>query len=194
MSVDMPAAAAASANERLSVFVDRIWIGLLVVICFTVPISLARTFIVGWQPAYATQFLMLLVLGSGFILRHLIGMRLRALTLIVLLDFNGIVSVVSFGLFGVSWWWLVMSSLLVAFVFRTRAGMLHAAAAFVLLAIVGLAFVQGWLTMDFDANVYGRQLLAWAGMLTGPVLFSVFVFWACDAFLKVEVPAVPHDS
>jgi hypothetical protein len=165
-------------------FLDRVWIGLLVVTSLAVPVSLARTFFTGWQPAYAVQFFMLFTLGGGYLIRDMLGYRLRALVIVALLDFNGITSVTSFGLFGASWWWLFMSSLLVALFFHTRTGLYHALGAILLLAVVALLFVQGTLGFDFDANAYNRQWLPWAGMLLGPVLFTLFVFWACDAFLK----------
>ncbi len=166
------------------VFLNRIWVGLLVVVSFAAPLSLARTFFTGWQPAYFVQFFMLAMLGAGFLFREQFSFRVRALTAVTVLDLNGIVSVVSFGMFGASWWWLIMSSLLIAILFRTRAGMIHAACAMLLLTAVGLSFVLGGLTLDFDANAYSRQLLPWASLLTGPVLFTVFAFWAFDAMLK----------
>jgi hypothetical protein len=177
-----------------ALFLDRVWIGLLVVTSLAVPISLARTFFTGWQPAYAVQFFMLFTLGGGFLIRDAIGYRVRALVLVALLDFNGITSVISFGLFGASWWWLFMSSLLVALFFHTRIGLFHALAAILLLAVVALLFVQGTLGFEFDANAYNRQWLPWAGMLLGPVLFTLFVFWACDAFLKAVSNATANEQ
>lgn len=169
------------------VFLDRVWLGLLIVASLAIPLSLARTFFTGWQPAYVAQFFMLAVLGGGFLLREQFSFRVRALAVVMVLDLNGIVSVISFGLFGASWWWLFMSSVLVAMFFRTRTGLLHAVAAMLILAAVGTSFVLGWLTLEFDANLYTRQLLPWVSLLLGPALFTVFVFWACDAFLKAAI-------
>ena len=112
------------------------------------------------------------------------------LIVVVLLDLNGLAAVFSFGLYAASWWWLFMSSLLIAFFFRTRAGLLHAVAAVVVLLGVAAGFITGNLRLDFDANAYHSQVIPWRGVFLGPVLFTVFVLWACDAFLK----AVPDTA
>jgi hypothetical protein len=170
-------------------FIERVWIGLTVVASLAIPLSLARSFFTGWQPAFVVQLLMLAVLGVGYLMRARLSFRERALIMVVLLDLNGLAAVLSFGLYAASWWWLFMSSLLVAFFFRTRAGLLHAIAAVVVLCGVAVAFITGTLRLAFDANAYHTQVLPWVGAFLGPVLFTVFVFWACDAFLKA-VPDV----
>jgi hypothetical protein len=172
-------------------FLDRVWLGLLVVASLAVPVSLGRAFLTGWQPLYGVQFFLLLVVGGAYLLRRRLALHARALIVIAVLDFNGIASVLSLGLFGASWWWLFMSSLIAGTFFRVRDGMAHALGAGLVLMGIGLAFIQGILVLDFDANAYNEQFFPWAWTLLGPVLFTLFVFWAFEPFLKALAQRAP---
>lgn len=173
-------------NERWAairqVFLDKVWIGLLLMALVAVPNSVSRMLFTGWRPVYAVHLFFMTVIIGGFLLRNHLGYRTRCLMAIVMLDITAAAGILSFGLLGSAWWWMFVASLLTSMFFTIRAGLIHAAVAMGVLSLAAAGYIQGFLTIGFDANVYITEPSSWATLLTGPALLTVFVFWAVGTF------------
>ncbi len=150
------ASAPVSVGERWirarNLFLDRLWLSLFLYACVAVPLSLSRAAVTGWKAAYAVHFLFLAVIGTAYFARARLRYSTRLLLLIGILDTTALIGVVTFGQLSSSWWWLFLASLIVALLYHVRAGVIHALCALLVLTLVSLAYVQGYLILDFDTN------------------------------------------
>jgi hypothetical protein len=170
-----------------SVFLDRVWLGLLTIALTAVPVSVSRTLFTGWRLVYAVHLGFLAIIVGAWLLRKRLSFQVRALIAIVLMNTAAIAGVATFGLLGSAWWWMFNAALLLSLLWSLRAGLIHALLAVAVVVATGLAFIQGWLSLDFDANVYVQQYSSWLTMLLGPVLLTVFIFWAIGTYQEATI-------
>jgi hypothetical protein len=170
-----------------AVFLDRVWLGLLVIALTAVPMSVSRIFFTGWRTVYAIHLFFLVAVVAGWLLRHRLSFLSRVVIVIAFMNLAAIAGVTTFGLLGSAWWWMFNAALLLSMLYSIRAGLIHAAVAVVVLCGTGLAFINGWLTLNFDANVYMGQYPAWLTLLLGPVQLTVFIFWAISAYQEATL-------
>ena len=147
-----------------------------------VPASVSRVFVTGWRAVYGVHMLCLLLVVGLWLLRSRIDFHARAVIAVAIMNIVAIAGITTFGLLGSAWWWMFNAALLVSILFSIRAGLIHAAVSVVILCGAGLGFINGWLTLDFDANTYVAEYSAWLTMLFGPVQLTVFILWAISTY------------
>lgn len=165
-------------------FLDRMWLGVLLVALVAVPISVARYAFTGWVAVYGVHIAFLVTVVTVFLLRRQLPYTARSVILIALMDFTAVGGVLSFALLGSAWWWMLMAGLVSGMLFSQRVGLIHTAVGILFLAVAAVLFVTGARTIDFDANEYIQLPLAWATMLAGPALLTIAGFWAIDIFIR----------
>jgi hypothetical protein len=163
-------------------FLDRLWVGLLIVAVVAVPASVSRYFFTGWEAVYAVHSVFLCIIVTTFLLRKRLSYTVRAVIMIVMMDIAAIGGVLSFSLLGSAWWWLLMAGLLSGLLFTSRIGFVHTLLGLLFLFAVALAYSTGLLAIDFDANEYITLPASWATALLGPVLLTIFGFSAIGVF------------
>jgi hypothetical protein len=163
-------------------FLDRIWIGMVVVALLAAPVSALRSLFTGWERVYTVHLIFLAIAVGCFLLRKRIDFYTRTVAMIFLLDSAAIAGLLTFGLLGSAWWWALIASLLVTVFYSLRTGLIHTAFALGSICLIGYGFVDGGLQINFDANDYIRHYSAWLTMLLGPALLTAFVFWALAAY------------
>lgn len=165
-----------------SIFLDRIWLGILVIALLSVPASVSRAFFTGWKPVYAIHMVFLVCVVATWLLRRRLSFNVRAIIAIVLMNLGAIAGVTNFGLLGSAWWWLFIAALVGSTVYSLRIGIILTVSSLVILCGAGLAFINGWLVLSFDANTYVLQYSSWLTLLLGPVMLTIFVFWAISTY------------
>ena len=163
-------------------FLDRLWIGLLIVVLVAVPVSVSRYFYTGWVLVYGVHLLFLGIVVAAFLLRRRLSYAMRAVVMIVMMDIAAIGGILSFSLLGSAWWWMLMAGLLSGLLFTRKVGVIHTALGVLFLVAVAGAYSTGLLTIEFDANEYITLPVSWATLLSGPVLLTICGFWAIGLF------------
>jgi diguanylate cyclase (GGDEF)-like protein len=162
--------------------IDRLWVSLLVVALIGAPLSALRAGTTGWLPIYSMH-LSLMVLIAGVVL---VRQRLRTtfkLAMIVAVFWSiGLVGLASTGMVGPSVWWLSLSILLITALYSVRAGLLAALLTTAVTAATATAFIQGWLTMPYDVDVYIRTIAAWANIVVAAVVLPLLLFSSVTSF------------
>lgn len=181
-----PDALEQSADEQWAklrlVFLDRLWIGVLIVALVAVPLSVARYFFTGWVNVYAVHLIFLAIVVAAFLARRHLSYMIRSVLLIVLMDFSAIGGILSFSLLGSAWWWMLMAGLVAGLLFSRKFGIMHTVLGVLFLCVAATAYSTGLLSVDFDANEYIVMPVSWATMLAGPVLLTLCGFWAIGLF------------
>jgi diguanylate cyclase (GGDEF)-like protein len=175
------AQAALLLKTRLTL-VDRVFQGLVVVALIAAPVSVSRSFTTGWMPVYTLHIVVGLVILGVYFFRRAIPFPLKSALLIVILWSIGIAGLLSFGILGAGYWWLVLSSLLVSTLYSVRAGIITAVATTVLMAAIGLAFITGTFTVTVDLASYGSSVASWTGLLVAAIITPLVVFHAIAGY------------
>jgi hypothetical protein len=163
-------------------FLDRLWIGVLVVALMAAPVSVARSYFTGWVDIYAFHLAFLAIVVAGFLGRKQLSYNVRAVLIIALMDLSAIGGILSFSLLGSAWWWMLMAGLLAGLLFTRRIGIIHTLLGVLFLFGMAYAYSTGVLAIDFDANEYVMLPVSWATLLSGPVLLTLCGFWAIGLF------------
>lgn len=180
----------ASVNERWAsmklLFLDRLWLGFLVVTVLAVPASLARFQFLGSPPPYLGHTLFLVLVVACWLLRRRLRYETRAVVLLFLMDLVAVAGLIKFAQLGAAWTWMLMAGLLSGLLFHLRVGVIHTIVALLVICLFGTAYVTGALTLDFDANEFNTRPAAWIALVAGPVLLTIFGFWAVGIFVKTS--------
>jgi hypothetical protein len=163
-------------------FLDRLWVGVLIVAFVAVPVSIARYSFTGWLGVYTVHLVFLATVVAAFLARRHLGYTVRAVLVIALMDLAAIGGILSFSLLGSAWWWMLMAGLLAGLLFTRRAGVIHTLFGVLFLVGVAAAYSTGLLRTSFDADQYIVLPLSWATLLSGPVLLTLCGFWAIGLF------------
>jgi hypothetical protein len=107
--------------------VDRIWRGLVVVALLGAPTSVSRSLSTGWMALYSVHIVLALVVLAVYWFRARISVAVKSALLVLLLSCVGLVGVLTLGVLGTGYWYLVLSSLLVSTLYSMRAGIAGAA-------------------------------------------------------------------
>jgi diguanylate cyclase (GGDEF)-like protein len=163
------------------VFVERLWQGLTLLACVGAPISASRSLITGWLPLYTFHVSMALAIVVLFCVRRRLSFKVGAALLVASFWSIGLSGLFTFGLLGGSYWWLVLSSLIVSTIYSIRAGIVTAVAVTLLLAIAAAGFISGVLRPPADPTTLAASGITWASMLLTAIATPFVVFQAVAA-------------
>ena len=138
--------------------------GLLVYTAILVPsvaISVYRVVDLGWQPIFFVHILALFLMILVTLLRHHLSFQTKAGFLIVLWGVLGLTALTAWGLIGLGLLASVISCLFTVLLFGSRAGMWVLGFSVVAIAVIGTAVTNGWLTFNFDHNVFATAPSSW---------------------------------
>jgi diguanylate cyclase (GGDEF)-like protein len=167
--------------------VDRVFEGLVAVACFAVPISAMRSVTTGWMHLYSLHIALGLIIVGVYFLRRRISVSVKSALLVLTFWFIGIAGLLSFGILGAGYWWLVLSGLLVSTLYSVRAGVITAVATTALMAAIGLAFISGELRFTVDVASYAVSVPAWAGLLVVAIVTPFIVFEAIGGYQQTTL-------
>ncbi len=142
---------------------------------FALVLSLSRALDVGWQKVMTLHIaLYLLVLVTVVLYRHL-SFHVRAWILIGILFILGIAGLISWGLtaFGIPV--LFMGCVICTIAFGVRAGIVASIISIISVGVIGTGFYQGYLSLNFDPNVYLNSLSAWAMAFITVIMCTVLI-------------------
>ena len=162
--------------------VDRLWLGMVLVIALAIPISLSRAALTGWMPLY-TWHLLLCVTATGVaLLRRRLSLRTKSTLFLALLWSVGLPGLLSLGLAAAGVHWLALSALVASTLYSRRVSMTLGIAAVLAVALSGTAFVLGWMHVDVDLNAYVRDPAAWGTLVLVTGAFIAVTVYAYGTY------------
>lgn len=162
--------------------VDRVFQGLVVVALVAVPVSTMRSANTGWLPIYSLHIALGLAVVGIYGFRRRIPFRIKSALLVSLFWCIGIAGLLTFGILGAGYWWLVLSSLLVSTLYSVRAGIINAVVTTLFMAGVGFGFITGALRFTTDIAAYALSVPAWVGLLIVAIVTPFIVFQAIAGY------------
>ncbi len=168
-------------------FVERLWQGLIVIALIGAPASASRSITTGWMPLYTFHVGMAVIIIGVFLFRRFLSLDARSVLLIVVFWSIGLAGLLSFGILGASYWWLVLSSLIVSTIYSIRAGIITALAVTAVLMLAAAGFIYGVLNMPPDLNVYASSRVTWVSMLLTTSATPFIVFQAIAAYQQTTL-------
>jgi diguanylate cyclase (GGDEF)-like protein len=93
----------------------------------------------------------------------------------------------TFGLLGAGYWWLVLSTLIVSMIYSVRAGIMTVIAVTIVLLVIATGFFSGVLNMPHDPQADGVSGVTLASMLLTTVATPFIVFQAIAAYQKTTL-------
>ena len=167
--------------------VNRILRGLLVIAILGVPASVSRAFDTGWLLLYDIHIAagIVAILVNWF--RDRIPFNVKAALIIAGLWVVGVIAVVTLGVLGTGYMWLIMAGLLLSTLYSVRAGVISSAVTTLLFMAAAWAFNSGLLKVFVDANSYIVTWHAWSILIVTAVFMPIIVFQAVAAYQKNTV-------
>lgn len=158
--------------ERTS---NNLLAGLCLISLIGVPVSVSRTFIIGWQPVYWIHIGALVAVVTIYLLRHRLSVWGKAGSLLVIAQLVSLSGLLNFGIFGNGALWGAFS-LLIASMFLSQRSVLLASGSFIIIFLfAGYGYVSGWLTFPGDPSLYIRSPLSWSTALVASAFFVVLL-------------------
>lgn len=167
--------------------VDRVFQGLVVVALIGAPASALRSLVTGWLHVYSLHIALGLMIVGVYWFRHKIPLSVKSALLILTFWCIGIVGLLTFGILGAGYWWLVLSSLLVSTLYSVRAGVISAVVITVLMAIIGFGFITGTFRFTVDVAAYAVSVPAWVGLLVVAIVTPFIVFQAIVGYQQTTL-------
>ena len=164
-------------NELQNIFIDQVLGGLMVLIFFSLPFGLSRSFTSGWQPLYTLQIIMTVIFVCFYPFRKKASFFVKSIFAIIFFGILGIGALPTFGLAGGSGIiLLVFTNFLVAVIFSPRTTGIIATGSLAIVAIIGAGIITGNIRPHIDANDYIVQISSWVtiGVGTATILLIMF--------------------
>ena len=162
--------------------IDRLWLSLFIVALIGAPLSALRASTTGWLGIYTMHLALLVLVSLIFFVRKHLRTTFKLTLIVVVFWMIGVAGLGTTGMVGPSIWWLSLSILLITALYSVRAGLVAAFLAVAVTAVAAAGFIQGWLTMPFDANLYIRTATAWANVVVACVLLPLLLFSSVTSF------------
>ena len=171
-------------NEIRQTLLEQVWKGLLVVALLGAPASASRALFTGWQQLYTVHVVLALVIVVIYMCRTTIPFAVRAAVSLLTVYCVGVAGLLMLGLISVGLWWLLLGSLLGSVLYSLRFGILLAVVSLGIVAVAGIGFVGGFLTVPFNTNTYLSQASTWVTVLLGGALTPLILFHAIAAYQR----------
>lgn len=161
--------------------------GLLAIVLLILPLSLARSFAIGWLPFHSALVALGLATVLLFLARRQLADRIKAAVVVAIFWAVGLTTLLGLGLAGAGIWWLVISSLLVSVLYSVRAGLVAMGVVASAIAIVGAGFALDVLPLPVQSATYLRSWGSWATVLVAATVMPLIVFRAVAALNTATV-------
>ncbi|WP_306521267.1 ATP-binding protein [Rheinheimera sp.] len=152
-------------NQIRHQFANSVWRGLALVAAIGTPISLSRAWYSGWLPVYNIQLSVALLVLLFYALLNRLPLQLKTALLMLIFWTVAVPGVMTFGMASAGVWWLVASVVVAYVMYSARLALAILCLSFAFLAVTALGFIQGWLAMPLDANIYLTEPMSWATYL-----------------------------
>lgn len=167
--------------------VDRVFQGLVVVALIAAPASALRSLATGWLHAYSLHIALGLMIVGIYGFRHKIPFAVKSALLVLTFWCIGIVGLLTFGILGAGYWWLVLSSLLVSTLYSVRAGIITMVVTTVLIVVIAFGFITGAFRFTMDIAAYAVSVPAWVGLLVAVIVTPFVVFQAVVGYQQTTL-------
>jgi signal transduction histidine kinase/DNA-binding NarL/FixJ family response regulator len=143
------------------------------------PLSLYRTVNVGWQPVYYVHIVLSLLIWGTAIYRKRLSFRTKLVIIFGYLAVHAIGGLLTWGLIGLGLFTFVILSILSIVLLGSRAGIWMLSLTLLALILNGLGVTFGFITYNFDFNVYAVAPSTWlmtivtTFMLLSPILAAL---------------------
>lgn len=174
-----PANELAELREQL---VDRLWLGMVLVIVLAIPISLSRAALTGWLPLYTWHLLLSATTTFVVLARRRLSLRVKSGLFLALLWAVGLPGLLSLGLAAAGVHWLALSALVASTLYSRRVSVTLGIAAMLAVALAGTAYVFGWMRVDVDLNEYVRDPAAWGTLVLVTGAFVAVTLFAYGTY------------
>lgn len=162
--------------------VDRLWLGMVLVIALAIPISLSRAALTGWMTLYTWHVLLCVTTTGVLLLRRRLSLRTKSALFLALLWSVGLPGLLSLGLAAAGLHWLALSALVASTLYSRRVSISLGIAAVLAVAVSGTAFVLGWMHVDVDLNAYARDPAAWGTLVLVTGAFIAVTLFAYGSY------------
>lgn len=152
-------------NQIRHQFANSVWRGLALVAAIGTPISLSRAWYSGWLPVYNIQLGIALLVLLLYVLLNRLPLQLKTALLMLIFWTVAVPGVMTFGMASAGVWWLVASVVVAYVMYSARLAFAILCLSFAFLALTAFGFIQGWLVMPLDANIYLTEPMSWATYL-----------------------------
>lgn len=163
-------------NQIRHQFANSVWRGLALVAAIGTPISLSRAWFSGWLPVYNIQLSVALLVLLLYALLNRLPLQLKTALLMLIFWTVAVPGVMTFGMASAGVWWLVASVVVAYVMYSARLAFAILCLSFAFLALTALGFIQGWLIMPLDANIYLTEPMSWATyLIVNAIVFLILV-------------------
>lgn len=155
--------------------INRIWIGLFIVVAVSVPFSVAQYMSGGWSHAYLFHGLLGVLSATMVLGKRALTLDFKATILGLSCLVVGVFGLSEFGLLATEWSYTVLGIIVVGFVLSGRAALVMFLLAMCAMGAFMWAYTMGGLTFEVDAVAYHRQYYPWFLTIFASMLLPVFV-------------------
>lgn len=163
---------------------DRIWLGVLVIVIIGVPASVSRALATGWLHLYTFHVAMGALVGLIHVFRRRLSYKQRSIILLAMFFLIGAVGVMNMGLLGAGLWWLVVCASMTGTLLSRRAGFWVSAASLGIVASAGYLFTSRIIEYPVDVNRYVVDPTSWFSFLMAASLLPFMVFHSISIFQR----------
>jgi diguanylate cyclase (GGDEF)-like protein len=155
--------------------INRIWMGLLLVVGVSVPFSVAQYMSAGWSTAYLFHGLLGVLSVTMVLGKRALTLDFKATILGLSCLVVGVFGLSEFGLLATEWSYTVLGIIVVGVVLSGRAAMVMFLIAMCAMGAFMWAYTTGGLTFGVDAVAYHRQYYPWFLTIFASMVLPVFV-------------------
>ncbi len=169
--------------------------GLIVFLVIAGPnmlMSVYRAVNVGWQPAFGVHILSVSAAIVVALFRHHLSFQTKAVFFISLWGFLGLLALTAFGLSGLGLFACLVTCLFSTLLFGTRGGLWALVFFSASIALIGTAVTNGWITFNFDSNVYATAPSSWITVTFGFVSVVGFMVAAFGMFYGILIDSIEN--
>lgn len=183
----MPGPAGSQMVRLRQQLLDRVWLGLMLLALVGTPASLARALATGWIPLYTVHVCLAAFIFAMYALRARLSFNQRSVVVLGVLVLLGSAGMLTLGLLGGGFWWLAAAVLLAGTLHSQRVALAMAAATSALIAVVGILFTTGALTLQVDPATYVYAPTSWVAFVLVAAIMPFVLFQAIALFQRSTV-------
>jgi len=171
-------------EKNRQMLIERMWLGLLVLVLIAIPITTWRASESGWQNMNKAQLALGFGVVAAFFLRNRLSPKVKGAVPVALIFIGGSMGLFGWGIASTGFWWLVMVNFLVGLIFSYRTAILTYSFTALLIVIAGVGFLSGVLRPGVDLNEWAASLPAWLLFMMAATIVPSLVLMAIGAFQK----------
>ncbi len=158
-------------------------------------ISMTRSLHTGWLPIYNLQIGLAAVLLGLFFFSRALSDRVKALIMVTIAFTAGVSGVLTFGLLGSGFFYIILAALFLAIFFSRRYAYAAILGGALVLIVVGYLHMEGVLDFSIDPATYMQNQASWWTVAFGPFIVAAFLVYIIgDARSKLIDTLVDLDA